>query len=660
MIRKDEADVIYKTEEQKYISVIEEICEMHEIGRPVLVGTTSIEKSELVADFLSKPQKMNEVLLKKMHKTADIIKRNNLSGPSIDALKKVFERPGLVDVAKLEEICRQLEVDFPKKQEELLERAYSMLRSAKVVAAVRKGIPHHVLNAKHHEKEAMIVAQAGRKGAVTVATNMAGRGTDILLGGNPEYMAKEKLKKENLASDDPAYDDRVKELTRQFKTETDKEHDEVVALGGLHIVGTERHEARRIDNQLRGRAGRQGDPGSTRFFLSLEDQLMRIFGGEKIARLMEFIKADEEMPIESGMVTRSIENAQKKVEAHHFDMRKHVLQYDDVLSTQREVIYRERRRILERADLKDNMLEILDEHVDQIIQGYIDPDSPPELWEEEGLPQVLQTVQADIPMLNDLTVEELAGLSFDDLRTKLIEAARMAYDVREQHIGADTMRELERQILLSTIDSKWVDYLHNIDLLREGIHLRGYGQRDPLQEYKREAFDMFNRLMRSIKHESVQLVFRAQPVVMDFDGIEGMIMNQLAEEGSEDLDQKEYADLVDSFRKENPDAQLQDVLSHLGQVDSIMETASEWAEESSKNEATASVPAPAAEPKKEKSKKGEKKGTAAGKSPREANGAEASADSSIDERAQSEQKETAETSGGMDAMAEKTPAEKER
>lgn len=591
-VRGDQPDVIYKTELQKYISVVEEIIECHEEGRPVLVGTVSIEKSELVADLLSKPQTMGEVLLKKIQKVMDSIKKNSLGGDNIDALKKLFERPALIDPSKMEETCKLLEKEFPKK-EDFLERLYSALRTARVVSAVRKGIPHHVLNAKHHEKEALIVAQAGRKGAVTIATNMAGRGTDILLGGNPEFQAREKLLKDNPNLSEEEFDARVKELKEKFKVETDKEHDEVIKLGGLHIIGTERHEARRIDNQLRGRAGRQGDPGSTRFFLSLEDQLMRIFGGDKIARLMELIRADEEMPIESGMVSKSIENAQKKVEAHHFDMRKHVLQYDDVLNTQREVIYRERRRLLERADLRQQVLDMLTEHLDMLLGSYIDSDAPPEFWEEEGLPQVVALLKNDIPLLEELKDTELHGLSYEDLREELWKQIKMAYEVREQHIGVEHMREMERQILLNTIDGKWVDYLHNIDLLREGIHLRGYGQRDPLQEYKKEAFDMFNRLLKSIKEESIQMIFRAQPVIMDMDDLEGMILNELkslGQEGDElpDLDQQQFADLVsgiisgkspeelgligkvDDEGEIDADAEenLKDVIEHLGEVDS--------------------------------------------------------------------------------------------
>jgi preprotein translocase subunit SecA len=512
-IRKDTPDIIYKTEEQKYYSVVEEIVEMHELGRPVLVGTVSIEKSELIDALLGTPQKMTEYMMRKMQKAMDIINKQNLQSEPIQALKKIFERPGMIDTAKLQEVCENIEKEYDKKkQEELIERCWSILKTAKVIASIRKGIKHNVLNAKHHEKEAMIVAQAGRKGSVTVATNMAGRGTDILLGGNAEFLAKEALKKEGVETTDPEYEAKVKAKTGDFKKQIDADHDEVVALGGLHIIGTERHEARRIDNQLRGRAGRQGDPGTTRFFLSLQDNLMRIFGGEKISNLMDFIRADEEMPIESGMVTRSIEGAQKKVEAHHFDMRKHVLEYDDVLNTQREVIYRERRRILERADLKGNALDMLEEHLDLTLATYIDPDTPPETWEETELPAVMNALTADIPVLSEVKMSELAGLSYDDLRTHLLEQLTMAYESRETTLGAETLREMERQILLRTIDSKWIDYLHNIDILREGIHLRGYAQRDPLQEYKREAFDMFNALLSGIKHDSIQLLFRAQPM----------------------------------------------------------------------------------------------------------------------------------------------------
>ncbi|MBY0550250.1 MAG: preprotein translocase subunit SecA [Candidatus Obscuribacterales bacterium] len=511
-IRTDYPDVVYKTEKQKFYSVVEEIVEMHEQGRPVLVGTTSIEKSELCGSLMEGPQRMGEYMTRKLKKIADELKNKKLEGESIKALNKILERPGLIDPEKFEQAVAEFEKEH-SKQGDLIDYLYSASRTARVLAAIRKGIPFHVLNAKNHEKEAMIVAQAGRKGAVTIATNMAGRGTDILLGGNPEYMAKEQLEKEGVSHTAPDYDDRVKELTKSYKQQTAKEHDDVVDLGGLHIIGTERHEARRIDNQLRGRAGRQGDPGSSRFFLSLEDTLMKIFGGERIARMMDWMQADEEIPIEHDMVSKSIANAQKKVEAHHFDMRKHVLQYDDVLNTQREHIYRDRKRILEKDNLKELILDLLDQHVQIAIGSHIDPESPPESWEDEALPTLLKVLQSDIPMFNDLTLKELSGLSFVDLEQKLRESARMAYDVREQHMGAEQLREIERQVLLRTIDGKWVDHLHNIELVREAIHLRGYGQRDPLQEYKREAFGMYEELIGSIRQETVHLMFHVQPVV---------------------------------------------------------------------------------------------------------------------------------------------------
>ncbi|MBK9145765.1 MAG: preprotein translocase subunit SecA [Candidatus Melainabacteria bacterium] len=548
-IREDHSDIIYKTERQKYYSVVEEIVEMHEIGRPVLVGTVSIEKSELISELLSKPQKMNEYLVRKIGKAAEYIKKHNLTGEALENLKKILERPGQIDQEKLEEAIKQVEASLGKKHDELVERLYSIDVTAKVVAAIKRGIEHSVLNAKHHEREAHIVAQAGRRGGVTVATNMAGRGTDILLGGNPEFLAKEQLAKESIDPESPEYEEKLAELVKKYKKETDAEHDEVVNLGGLHIIGTERHESRRIDNQLRGRAGRQGDPGSARFFLSLEDTLMRIFGGEKIAGLMDLIGADEEMPIEAKMVSNSIQNAQKKVEAHHFDIRKHVLQYDDVLNTQREVIYRERRKILEHADLKENVLDMMEEHIDLVMQAYIDPEDPPEVWEEKGLPEVLAVLENDVPFLNELSVSEFAGLSYEDARGKIFEEMKLAHKAREDQMGVETMRELERHVLLRTIDTKWVDYLHNIDLLRDGVNLRGYGQRDPLQEYKREAFDMFNMLLRSIQQESIQYIFHAQPVtrhqamsdalppeLAEALAIHGIMLNEDGEIDPEDLE----------------------------------------------------------------------------------------------------------------------------
>ena len=581
-VRVDYPDVIYKTERQKYYSVVEEIVEMHQLGRPVLVGTVSIEKSELISELLTKPQKMNEYLVRKIGDVANYIKKKNLSGSTIDALKKILERPGAIDQEKLTEVIQSIESEFGKKHEELIERLYSIDMTHKVVSEIRKGIPHNVLNAKHHEREAHFVAQAGQKGAVTVATNMAGRGTDILLGGNAEFLAMEKLARDGVDTEAEDYQERLAAETKKFKAQTDKEHDEVVKLGGLHIIGTERHESRRIDNQLRGRAGRQGDPGSARFFLSLEDTLMRIFGGDKIAGLMNMIGADEEMPIEHKMVSNSIQNAQKKVEAHHFDIRKHVLQYDDVLNTQREVIYRERREILQKESLRDNILEMLEEHVHLVLAAYVDPEDPPEVWEEKGIPETLAFLENDIPLLNDIDVAPLANLSYEDLREELTAKAKLAYEAREKELGEENMRELERQVLLRTIDTKWVDYLHNIDLLRDGVNLRGYGQRDPLQEYKREAFDMFNMLLRSIQQESIQLIFRAQlqsqEPELPQELIDALMATGLSISDGE-MSEEEMAEFIrnfgqggipidlDALRKEKSPEEIKEFLAELGLPD---------------------------------------------------------------------------------------------
>ena len=581
-VRVDYPDVIYKTERQKYYSVVEEIVEMHQLGRPVLVGTVSIEKSELISELLTKPQKMNEYLVRKIGDVANYIKKKNLSGSTIDALKKILERPGAIDQEKLTEVIQSIESEFGKKHEELIERLYSIDMTHKVVTEIRKGIPHNVLNAKHHEREAHFVAQAGQKGAVTVATNMAGRGTDILLGGNAEFLAMEKLAKDGVDAEAEDYQEKLAAETKKFKEQTDKEHDEVVQLGGLHIIGTERHESRRIDNQLRGRAGRQGDPGSARFFLSLEDTLMRIFGGDKIAGLMNMIGADEEMPIEHKMVSNSIQNAQKKVEAHHFDIRKHVLQYDDVLNTQREVIYRERKEILQKESLRENILDMLEEHVHLVLAAYVDPEDPPEVWEEKGIPETLAFLENDIPLLNDIDVAPLANLAYEDLRVELTEKAKLAYEAREKELGEDNMRELERQVLLRTIDTKWVDYLHNIDLLRDGVNLRGYGQRDPLQEYKREAFDMFNMLLRSIQQESIQLIFRAQlqsqEPELPQELIDALMATGLSISDGE-MSEEEMAEFIrnfgqggipidlDALRKEKSPEEIKEFLAELGLPD---------------------------------------------------------------------------------------------
>jgi len=455
-IRKDYPDVIYKTEKQKYIAVVNEIESQHKLGRPVLVGTTSIEKSEYLSGLLKK-----------------------------------------------------------------------------------KGLKHNVLNAKHHEKEAQIIAQAGRVGAITIATNMAGRGTDILLGGNPEFLAKDILSQKGVNPENTPTEE-YKKLKEEALEEayriTQEEHEKVISAGGLHVIGTERHESRRIDNQLRGRAGRQGDPGSTRFFLSLEDNLMRIFGGQKIFALMETLNMDESTAIEAPIVSKSIQSAQKKVETYHFDIRKHVLEYDDVMNQQRERLYKQRRRVLEGENLYEDIIYMIEQEITRIMMSYISPEMTPEEYDDESLEGLLKSLFATIPQLSYLTIQDIKGIKFDALYDKLRDLAVDAYKKHEeetvnfynsvimapetqlaegyapQQVGDkdNIMRNIERDILLRIVDNKWIDHLHNIDALREGIGLRAYGQKDPLLEYKREAFDMFNTMMHDIQRETVAHLFRTK------------------------------------------------------------------------------------------------------------------------------------------------------
>ena len=449
-IRINYPDVIYKTEKQKYLSVVEDIIEQHKKGRPVLVGTISIEKSEYVSNLL-----------------------------------------------KL------------------------------------RNIPHNVLNAKHHEREAYIIAQAGRVGAVTIATNMAGRGTDILLGGNAEYMAKEELDKKGITPENtPDYEDKKNDALEAARKITEDEHKKVVEAGGLHVIGTERHESRRIDNQLRGRAARQGDPGSTRFFLSLEDTLMRIFGGDKITALMNMLNVEETMAIESPLITRQIESAQKKVETMHFDARKSVLEYDDVMNIQREKFYAQRRKVLFGKDLSEDVYYMIEREIDRILKSYIAPEQHPEDYVYEDLQTMMKELHSVIPQLSGLEVSDVQNLKFDAIYDKVRDFAIRAYREHETEVvnfyndivsqydenyipqvafsHDNVIRNLERDILLRVVDNKWIDHLHNIDMLRDGIGLRAYGQKDPLIEYKREAYDLFNKMMYEIQADTVKHLFRTK------------------------------------------------------------------------------------------------------------------------------------------------------
>ena len=522
--RQDLSDMVFKTEAGKWGAIAKECAEMHTVGRPVLVGTTSVEKSEYLSQLL-----------------------------------------------------RQME------------------------------IPHELLNARPEnvEREAEIVAQAGRKGGVTIATNMAGRGTDIILGGNAEYMSRLKLREylmprivkpedddtfgihraaglpspgtgggqgfvpgkkvktwkaspqvfptqlsketekllkeavdvavreygdrslteleaedkvavaaEKAPTNDPVIQklrEAYKRIKQEYEQFTNSEHDEVVELGGLHVIGTERHESRRIDNQLRGRAGRQGDPGSTRFFLSLEDNLLRIFGGDRVARLMDAFQVEEDMPIESGMLTRSLEGAQKKVETYYYDIRKQVFEYDEVMNNQRRAIYAERRRVLEGQDLKEQVIKYAEKTMDEIVDFYINPDLPSEEWE---LDKLVDKVKEFVYLLADLQPNQLEDMSVGEIKAFLHEQVRIAYDLKEAQIDqiqAGLMRQAERFFILQRIDTLWREHLQQMDALRESVGLRGYGQKDPLIEYKSEGYELFLDMMVNIRRDVVYSLFMFQP-----------------------------------------------------------------------------------------------------------------------------------------------------
>jgi preprotein translocase subunit SecA len=522
--RRDASDVVYKNELAKWQACAEECAEMHEMGRPVLVGTTSVEKSELLSRLLSQLQ-----------------------------------------------------------------------------------VPHQLLNAKPEnvERESEIVAQAGRKGRVTISTNMAGRGTDIILGGNSDYMARLKIREffmprivvaedgelnfggqpnplmgdgneggegfaanrkvktwkaspdifpvvlsdetigilkdavdtavktfgeqslseldaedkiataaEKMPTDDPVIlglRSAYRAIRKEYDQLTDAEHEEVVNLGGLHVIGTERHESRRIDNQLRGRAGRQGDPGTTKFFLSLEDNLLRIFGGERVAAMMNMFKVDEDLPIESGMLTKSLEGAQKKVETYYYDIRKQVFEYDEVMNKQRRAIYAERQRVLEGQDLREQVLEYGERTMDEIIDAYIEPELPAEEWD---LGRLVSKVQEFVYLLADLKPEDLRGMSMGEIKQFLREQLRIAYDIKEaevEQVSPGLMRQAERFFILNRIDTLWREHLQSMDGLRESVGLRGYGQKDPLIEYKTEGFEIFLEMMINIRRDVIYSVFQFQP-----------------------------------------------------------------------------------------------------------------------------------------------------
>ncbi len=440
VIRQDLPDVVYKSEEAKFRAVVEEIKARHKTGQPILVGTITIERSELLSKMLKK-----------------------------------------------------------------------------------EGVPHEVLNAKQHDREAEIVAQAGRFGAVTIATNMAGRGTDIVLGGNPEYLAKLEMKKKGYSDeiinqvdgfsdtqDQEILDARklYEELVTRYKKETDGEQERVIKAGGLHIIGTERHESRRIDNQLRGRSGRQGDPGSSKFYISLEDDLMRLFGGERLQGLIETMNMPDDEPLEHGLLTRTIEGAQKKVEGNNFAIRKHVLKYDDVMNMQREVIYGERRKVLEGEDLREHIFSMIKSLIELGVELYTRQSNYPEEWDFEGLENYCIKIFGFEEGF--LEFKDIESLTKEELIKDILTKAEEKYKFKESEFGEERFREVERVVLLQVVDSKWMDHIDAMDQLRQGIGLRAYGQEDPVRAYQIEGFDMFEEMNHSIWEDTVRFLFHVQ------------------------------------------------------------------------------------------------------------------------------------------------------
>ncbi|WP_406623002.1 preprotein translocase subunit SecA [Acidovorax sp. SDU_ACID1] len=418
--RDDQLDRVYKTTREKYEAAIADIRECHERGQPVLVGTTSIENSEIIDDLLNKA-----------------------------------------------------------------------------------GLPHQVLNAKQHAREADIVAQAGRPGMITIATNMAGRGTDIVLGGNVEKAVAALEADESLSEAERTQ--RIEELRAQWKLD----HEKVTALGGLRIIATERHESRRIDNQLRGRSGRQGDPGSSRFYLSLDDQLMRIFAGDRVKAIMDRLKMPDGEAIEAGIVTRSIESAQRKVEARNFDVRKQLLEYDDVANDQRKVIYQQRNEILDAPDLAGLISAMRDDCLTDVVRQYVPAESVEEQWDLPALEKALAS-DWQVPLALQQEVEGSEAITDDEILQKVLDAARAAFDGKVAQVGGDNFTQFERMVLLQSFDTSWRDHLSALDYLRQGIHLRGYAQKQPKQEYKREAFELFRQLIDQVKNEVTRVMMTVQ------------------------------------------------------------------------------------------------------------------------------------------------------
>lgn len=516
IFRKDHPDVVYKTEEGKFRGITLEILKCYAKEQPALVGTRSIEISEKVSErLLSERLQLlaATVLLRDVvDKAADSKKITKDEANEYHTLLSAnFNQLGIHNLSKL---AKRVDFNLDMLSDENIEALMKNLGiskngKTKLYEALKEGIVHNVLNAKYHEMEAQIISQAGRRGAVTIATNMAGRGVDIILGGVP-YEGEEI---DENPEDLPEFD--MADLSWDFeswkKSNPDKYEGaspdalEVIKRGGLCIIGSERHESRRIDNQLRGRAGRQGDPGSSRFFVSFEDELMRLFGDKSQSMLLAGWRDDQ--AIDAKLISKAIERAQKKVEMHHFDMRKHVLEYDDVMNVQRETIYGQRRRILEGADLRETVISYLQDTMMSAINMFCPEGVSPSEWDADGL---FHHINEILPLEFFAKPADLKGKRRDELEDMLSEIVERSYEVKEQEIGVELMRDIERHIALDLINRKWIDHLDAMDFLREGIGLRGYAQRDPLVEYKKEAYDLFQAMLTSVQDDMVRIMYRVQ------------------------------------------------------------------------------------------------------------------------------------------------------
>ena len=523
MIRRDYEDLVYRSENGKFKAAIEELVERHSTGQPVLVGTISIEKSELLSNWLSDPKHYSEFLDRTAAKLLEQLGKSNASG--LEAFMVALGKPATLTP----DLVASVKGQMPKAVQD----TFSYLeREVNTITAIRKGVKHQVLNAKYHDREADIIAQAGRSQSVTISTNMAGRGTDIKLGGNAEFAAYHMLEGRNLSRYDEGVELMIAAILRDdlntaqgyqaklevvseddfdaiinMRDEFAKDFELVKELGGLHIIGTERHESRRIDNQLRGRSGRQGDPGSSRFYVSFEDELMRLFANERVVNMLDRLGMDDTIPIEAKMVTSAIERAQKRVEERNFATRKQLLEFDNVMSKQREVIYAQRREVLLGPD--EDISETVEGMIHDFVEGQVNMhlQGDGETW---NIPQLRATLIDAVPQLERLDMDDLRRHKIDEARADLLDKAADAYEERTAELSEPVLRSLERFVILQIVDQSWKEHLHAMDVLRQGIFLRGYGQKDPFVEYKFEGTNLFADMIEGIKAEVTKFVFRMQ------------------------------------------------------------------------------------------------------------------------------------------------------